>query len=277
MTPREVVGVDFSGAKLAGRNIWLARLDVRHRRPRLVELACLEKLAGRPDRPAALATLVDLVLASERALWGIDFPFGLPLEVPGLPWQKQFDWLRPFGDDAYAAGLACVRFARENGLPTHVRRATDIEAKTPFDCYHYRIVYQMFFGITAVLAPLRQDAGTAILPFQYEKWAGAARIVVETCPSSSLKRLGLPHQNYKQPAGGPLMPRRRSVRRILLDALDGKVEISDTQRRTMMRNPGGDAIDAVVAAVGTWDGYRSADHMAIAAHPRYPLEGRLYI
>jgi hypothetical protein len=277
MTPRSVVGVDFSGAKFAGRNIWLARLDVRRRRPRLDELACLEKLAGRPDRPAALAMLVDLIRSSERALWGIDFPFGLPLEVPGRPWLEQFDWLRAFGDDAYSAGLACVRIARENGLPTHVRRATDVEAKTPFDCYHYRIVYQMFFGITAVLDPLRRDPGTAILPFQYEKWPAASRVVVEACPSSTLKRLGLPHQNYKQPAGGPLTSRRRSVRRALLDALDAKLDLSDSQRRTMMRNPGGDALDAVVAALGTWDGYRSADHPAIVAHPRYPLEGRLYI
>ena len=28
------------------------------------------------------------------------------------------------------------------GGPLHIRRLTDSEAKTPFDCYHYRIIYQ---------------------------------------------------------------------------------------------------------------------------------------
>jgi hypothetical protein len=55
-----------------------------------------------------------------------------------------------------------------------------------------------------VLGPLLRHRSTAILPFHYRRLAAARRVVVETCPSSTLKRLGLPHQNYKQPAGGPL-------------------------------------------------------------------------
>jgi hypothetical protein len=44
----------------------------------------------------------------------------------------------------------------------------------------------------------------------------------------------------------------------------------------MMRNPGGDAIDAVLAAVGGWQGYAAADHARVAKHRRYPREGRIY-
>jgi hypothetical protein len=44
-----------------------------------------------------------------------------------------------------------------------------------------------------------------------------------------------------------------------------------------MRNPGGDALDAVIAALGTAEAWLTADHRAIAQHPRYPLEGRLYV
>ena len=43
-----------------------------------------------------------------------------------------------------------------------------------------------------------------------------------------------------------------------------------------MGNPGGDAIDAVVAAVGTWQAWNSADHSAILRHPRYVREGFIY-
>jgi hypothetical protein len=43
-----------------------------------------------------------------------------------------------------------------------------------------------------------------------------------------------------------------------------------------MRNGGGDALDAVIAAVGAAQAWHLADHPAIARHPRYPREGRLY-
>jgi hypothetical protein len=277
MTPQSVVGVDFSGAKLAGANTWLARLDVTSARPRLEQLDCLETLAGDAERDAALRHLVEMIRESQSALWAIDFPFGLPIEVPGGNWPKQVPWLQAFAGDAYAAGLECVRIAKGRGLPAHVRRATDVEAKTPFDCYHYRIVYQMYHGITSVLAPLRRDRQTAVLPFHYRRLPAAARVVVEACPSSTLKRLALPHQNYKQPAGGPLTAVRLRTRRVILDRLDSLVEIAPVFRRVMMRNPGGDALDAVIAALGGWQGYRDADRAAVARHPRYRHEGRLYV
>ncbi|MHC4055809.1 hypothetical protein, partial [Bradyrhizobium sp. 25ACV] len=90
------------------------------------------------------------------------------------------------------------------------------------------------------------------------------------------KRLGLPHQNYKQPAGGPLTRRRRVVRRAIVAGLADLVLISDRDRRVMMRNPGGDAIDAVLAALGAAQAFESVDHIAIARHARYPREGHLY-
>src|SRR3954451_16332920 len=89
-----VYGVDFSGAKLAGRNVWVARAVPAHRtrvpfnghppsRPvlRLVDLHRLEALAGTADRTPALAHLVGLIGESTAALWAMDFPFGLPIEV----------------------------------------------------------------------------------------------------------------------------------------------------------------------------------------------------
>lgn len=44
-----------------------------------------------------------------------------------------------------------------------------------------------------------------------------------------------------------------------------------------MRNGGGDALDAVLAALGGALSWRSSDHAAIARHRRYPREGRLYV
>lgn len=92
-----------------------------------------------------------------------------------------------------------------------------------------------------------------------------------------LKKLGLPHQNYKQPAGGPLTRKRRLTRLAILAGLEGLVRIGDRDRRVMMRNPGGDALDAVIAAVGAARAVAAADHDAIRRHPRYPHEGHLYV
>jgi len=277
-----IYGVDFSGAKEAGRNTWVAGIEpVRRRRPgyRLAELASLEGLCGTAERGAALAYLVGLIAASEGALWALDFPFGLPVEVmdPGAPWPRQLEFLGAWGEDAYAAGVECVRRARARGGPMHVRRQTDAEAKTPFDCYHYRIIYQTFFGMRDVLGPLRLLRHTAILPFQYRRLATARRVLVEACPSSTLKRLGLPHKNYKQPQGGPLTRKRLRTRRLILDGLARQVDFDDGQRRLMMRNGGGDALDAVIAAVGAAQAWPAADHRAIGRHPRYPHEGRLFV
>ena len=277
-----IYGVDFSGAKLAGRNTWIARLERSPgRRPsyRLAELSRLEQLCGNAERKVALAHLVSLVRSSDDALWALDFPFGLPVEVMGerVKWPDQLEFLHAWGDDDYGVGLECLRRARELGGPNHIRRLTDIEAKAPFDPYHYRIIYQTFYGMRDVLGPLWRRKHTAILPFQYRRLASARRVLVEACPASTLKRMGLPHQNYKQPEGGPLIYKRRRTRRIIVDGLTEHVCITEAQRRVIMRNGGGDALDAVIASLGAVRAWRSCDHNHISSHHRYPLEGHLYV
>jgi len=272
-------GVDFSGARLAGENIWIARIIPRSRGFELVELSRLRQLCGTAERDAALAYLVELIRSSERALWGLDFPFGLPIEVvdAGATWADQVRMVGGWKGDAYDLGTECVRRARARGGAMHIRRITDVEARTPFDCYHYRIIYQTFHGMRDVLGPLMRAAGTAILPFQYGKLRTAKRCVVEACPGSTLKRLGLPHNNYKQPQGGSLTRKRLRTRREIVDGLHRHVLIPPDRHRIMMRDAGADALDAVIAAIGTAQGWSNADHSHIASHRRYVREGRLYV
>jgi hypothetical protein len=276
---RSVYGVDFSGAKLAGRNTWIARLTNPARGPaRLVELHRLEALAGTADRAPSLAHLVRLVRESEAALWAFDFPFGLPIEVmvAGARWVHQFRFLREWGDDAYGAGLECVRRAKRLGTKLHIRRLSDTETKTPFDCYHYRIIFQTFHGMRDVLGPLRRDPATVILPFHYRRLPAARRVLIESCPASVLKLLGLPHQNYKQTTAGPLSRKRLRARREILAGLASHLTIDPGHCRVIMRNGGGDALDAVIAAAGARRAWRQTDHAAVARHPRYRREGRVY-
>lgn len=276
---RSVYGVDFSGAKLAGRNTWIARVTNPVRGPaRLVELHCLETLTGIADRAVSLAHLVRLVRDSDAALWALDFPFGLPIEImaAGARWTHQFRFLYEWGDDAYGAGLECVRRARRLGTKLHIRRLSDTETKTPFDCYHYRIIFQTFHGMRDVLGPLRRDPATAILPFHYRRLPTAKRVLMESCPASVLKTLALPHQNYKQTTPGPLIRKRLLARREILAGLSPHVKIGPGHRWVIMRNGGGDALDAVIAAVGARRAWRQTDHAAVARHPRYRREGRVY-
>jgi hypothetical protein len=281
----DVYGVDFSGAKEAGRNIWIAKAEPFRpaakgcARLELLELSSLEKLSGTSAREPALAHLRERISASTDALWAMDFPFGLPVEVfdRGTRWPAQLAFLRDWRGDAYSAGLEFLRRARARGGPMHIRRDTDREAKAPFDCYHYRIIYQTFFGMRDVLLPLSRTRGTAVLPFQYGRLAAAQRVLLESCPSSTLKRLRLPHQNYKQPSGGPLTSKRLRTRRAILDGLVRHVEIGDAHRRVIMRNGGGDALDAVIAAVGGYQSWATCDHDRVAKHRRYRREGYLYV
>jgi hypothetical protein len=196
---------------------------------------------------------------------------------PGARWPAQLDLLRAWGEDAYGVGLECLRRAKALGGPNHIRRLTDSEEKAPFDPYHYRIIYQTFYGMRDVLGPLRRRQRTAILPFQYRRLAAAQRVLVEACPASTLKRLGLPHQNYKQPEGGRLTAKRNRTRQAILDGLATRVWMSEAHRRVMMRNAGGDALDSLIAAVGAARSWQESDHRQIARHRRYPREGRLYV
>ncbi len=265
MTFQTIYGVDFSGARLAGKNTWIARLEPPSIYPgngplRLVAISSLETLAGTAERAPALAHLVDRIRGSENALWAMDFPFGLPVEVmePGAGWARQFRFLHAYRHDAYAAGVECVRRARELGEALHIRRATDTENKAPFDSYHYRIIYQTFHGMWDVLRPLRRDRETAILPFHEYRVCSAQRILVEACPASTLKRMGLPFQNYKEPGGGRLAANRLRPRWDILDGLAAHVTITKAQRKGIMENGGGDALDAIIAGVGAADAMKRA-------------------
>jgi hypothetical protein len=143
-TFERVYGVDFSGAKRAGDATWVAEVVPRSRRPwlRLTYLRSLTRLSGTPERGPALRHLVGMIRASENALWAFDFPFGLPVELfpCGAAWAEQFSFLTGWGEDAYGCGLECVRRSVRLVRRKHILRVTDVEARTPFDSYHYRII-----------------------------------------------------------------------------------------------------------------------------------------
>lgn len=272
---RTVFGVDFSGARLAGKTAWVAELGVRDRVVR--SLASLEALAGDPSRERAHGWLVGKVLSSERALFGIDAPFGLPVELfrEGAAWAEQLHEVARF-PDAREMGRSYSKQALARFGVMHVRRETDKREKTPFDCYHYRIAYQTFHAMRDVLTPLARDAKTAVVPFQYARLAKATRVVVEACPSSTLLHVGAPRRGYKEPGGRDVSDARVAVRKRILSLVAPHAKLSRSQRATVLEDPGGDALDAVLAAVGALRGWMRADHVALARDPRVTREGWVF-
>jgi hypothetical protein len=255
----------------------VAELDVTASRPRLVSLGSISARSGHETRVEALSWLTSTIAASHRSLWGIDAPFGLPVELfePGAPWSSQLEFVARWKGDAISLGRhLAARSLREFGA-MHVRRETDRAARTPFDCYHYRIVHQTFHAMRDVLLPLSRSRSTAILPFQYARLARADRVVVEACPSSSLLRLGLPRRGYKQ-QGESLRADRVRVRRVIMRGILQYVRVAKEDERVMLADSGGDAIDAVLAAIGAMHAVDSVDHGWLARHPRARREGWVF-
>ena len=249
-------------------------------RLRLQSLTSLGELAGDESRAAVTKLLVEKIQESKRTLWGIDFPFGLPIELGLGSWRKQLQFTKSFPGSAKELGRHLVGLAKSMGHPMHVRRVTDRETKTPFDCYHYRIIYQTFHGMRDVLSPLARHRTSCVLPFQYSRMSSADRWIVEACPSSTLKRLGLPYRLYKQSGGKDPTELQVKVRKAILDQLShrttGCIDVPKKFRDTIYRDSGGDALDAVLAAVGSYSDFCHADHDTIARHARYKHEGRVY-
>ena len=79
---RRIFGVDFSGARDAGKKVWIAAGAVVNDVLHIQECYRAEALpnSGR-ERDRCLASLRELVTREKTAVFGFDFPFGLPQEL----------------------------------------------------------------------------------------------------------------------------------------------------------------------------------------------------
>jgi hypothetical protein len=299
VSPRRVFGVDFSAAVDAGRHIWICRAHPGRDGIRVESVDPLDELpGGARNRDAALSSLVQKVIEAPRSAWGFDFSFGLPVEVltsgreaSASGWERQLAALATWAD---AEELR--RWCQDRAGGRELRRQTDEETSTPFSPYNLRIYKQTFYGLRDVLRPLRTHPDVAILPMDALPASGSTEAggrlpfnigrpgsrlphiyLMETCPASLLGRLGhLPELGrYKGEAGGRA-ERRAAILARLIEA--GLVRpVGRGLRSRIVDNVYGDALDAVLAAVASWRGYRDYDHGELRDDPRYPLEGFVYL
>lgn len=266
MTRRRVLGVDFSGARQAGDHIWIAagtqsggRLSLESCHP------ARELSGGGRDRQSALAALTAFLKSERRAAAGLDFPFGLPRSL--VDEDRWENFVRSFPRryrDADCFREACRRAAAGREL----KRRTDVEARVPFSAYNLRLYRQTYFGIVDVLLPLLDSTAASVVPMQPPKPGKV--LLAETCPASLLKRLGL-YVPYKG-RGGALNDARRSLINDIIDK--GLLNEPDKLlAERIVGDPGGDALDAVLAAIAAANLPRLR---RATTDPVERIEGRIY-
>lgn len=247
---------------------------------------------GAVDLVPALQALVRKVIESPRSAWGFDFPFALPRAVAALGQSIPTDDFNA-GVAAVAACRTAEEFRRRcmSASPgVELRRRTDREAATPFSPYNLRLFKQTFHGIVDVLQPLRGRSEVAVLPVDSlpapakpgERLAFNRRAtgsvphvyLMEVCPASVLRALGYPARGYKGASTDRAERRHAILQRLTADRFVRPAP--RTLRSRIVEERNGDAIDAVLAAVGAWRGYRSYDHGKLRDVPEYATEGFVY-
>lgn len=259
-------GVDFSGGKNAGQKIWITEAKVKGKKIEIARCASIMEMTGcSKDRTEALKALVTLISQSRSAVWAIDFPFSLPEKiVVGKTWEafiKRFN--REHVDEMLFRGRCRVAsFGKE------LKRATDIETRTPFSPYNLRIYRQTYFGMGHLLAPLVRAKQAAIVPMMQA--IDGQPIVIEICPASTLKKQKL-YFSYKGKGAGLAASRERLLQELQLLY---PVEVPFDIERKIIANQEGDALDSLIAVFAA---YANMETLHAPSLTLNKLEGYVYI
>ncbi|SDF48169.1 hypothetical protein SAMN04488589_0651 [Methanolobus vulcani] len=241
---RRIFGVDFSGAKDAGRKIWISEGVVSDNILHIHQ--CYPIFEVVPDnskqRDVCLSALRDLILSNNNSVFGMDFPFSLPHKLmSGKDWCS---FVSGFPDE-YESADDFRKKMQQMGGKTELKRLTDVEVKAPFSIYNLWVYKQTYFGIHDVLRPLVTEDKACAVPMQEPEcekpW------LMEICPASTLKSEDL-YIGYKGRT-----EKEEIKRKHILDKLIEKgMIVSDDIKEKIIRNKDGDALDSFVAAYATY-------------------------
>lgn len=271
----KIRGVDFSGGRRPGDDIWTATGRLEAGCLRIERCRSAAKRFDETGRGPILRALRGVLGRSEGAT-GLDASFGLPAELlPGRieGWHGATRWFAEAFADTDAPGMRDQLKSTARSLPgegIELKRRTDrtVGASSPYSFITY---YQTLYGIRDVLAPLVESGSVSVPPMD----SAGARNVIEVYPAGTLRRLGTVDTTYKDGADGAAAKRREILDR--LSAADtGKiaVELPASVRKIAVEEPGGDALDSVVAAVAT---ARAAQGDFGTDRPYGGREGYIYV
>lgn len=267
---RAIYGIDFSGAKDAGSRIWIAKGIDDGRKLLVSECFGAKDLPNSGKRiEDCLPAVVELISSSQDAVFGFDFPFGLPAPlVHDKTWE---DFVLEF-PKRYRNPEAFRESCRQKMPSTELKRKTDTEAQTPFSPYNLWLYKQTYYGISKVLHPLVRDKSACVLPFH--KTVQGKPWILEVCPASTLKDI---MKNKVPPYKGSEGEKEENRREILDIVMKAGVAIgSDAALNDkIIANKGGDALDSVIAALAVFNTMQTQSWGRPAEY-EYLMEGFVY-
>lgn len=188
-------------------------------------------------------------------LAALDFPFGQPRKLItnlGWPptWKDHIQLISSMDKTTFEKTLTAYRQSQPAGDKLHLRTVDKRAGAISPMMLHRVPVGKMFFqGAPRLLA-----SGVSILPCHP---TGDSRIVVEGYPSL-VARKWLGKRSYKSDERSKQTPAQEDARRTLLTALCSpeltaiygcSLSLSDTLATTLMQEPMGDKLDALLCAI----------------------------
>ncbi|MDG6243015.1 MAG: hypothetical protein QCH31_01290 [Methanolobus sp.] len=241
---RRIYGVDFSGAKDAGRKIWISEGLAEEGEFLLLDCYPIYELVPgmSKERGICISSLLNLIISDTRSVFGIDSPFSLPDKLlSGKDWCS---FVEDFPDN-YSSPEDFRTAMRAIGGVNELKRLTDTEVKAPFSVYNLWVYKQTYYGIRDIVRPLLKAGDACILPMQEpledKPW------LMEICPASTLKSEGL-YMAYKGRS-----EKEKITRGYILEEMVNKcVTIPGHLKERMINNYDGDALDSFIAAYATF-------------------------
>ena len=177
-----IYGIDFSGARDAGNKIWITK-GVSDSEKLIIEdcFRARDLPTSGKEIKASLTAIVNLIKSNQNAVFGFDFPFGLPISLVREDSWEEFILGFP---KKYKNPEELRKTCRKAFNDKKLKRETDRESHTPFSPYNLRLFRQTYFGISSILRSLVIGDHARILPMQ--KRAVGKPVILEICPASTL-------------------------------------------------------------------------------------------
>lgn len=240
-----VIGIDFSGSKEAGEQIWVAEGTVDGETLSVENCWSAWEEAGTKGRREVYDHLIDHITDHEEVTVGIDFPFGLPSWA-----MDEDDWetrTKRFTDVFSSPSEMRAECEEEAENQERQRRRTEGGDVDGIAGYGWMLKTLTYYGISEFLADMIDRRDVSVTPMQEANEI----TLIETYPGATLGRLELNRTGYKSEK-----PKCYDAREENIDGLaEHDVDIKDDLKQYAICND--DAHDAVIATKATSDAISS--------------------
>lgn len=241
----KVLGIDFTSAPSSRKPITAAAGRFTDGRLHIESVRCLVSFEEFEEEIAAPGPWVA----------GIDFPFGQPSRLVReigwpQPWKAYVIHIENVGKGAFERAVKEYSNKQPYGQKQH-RRATDVQARSisPMKL-DFQPVGKMFFqGAPRILrsgasiVPCASNDGDRVIVEAYPALAAEALVETRSYKSDDKSRQTLEHRDARRRIVGALTGERCK------DKYDLAVHLDSTTCLSLVEDPGGDLLDAVLCAV----------------------------